>query len=101
MAASTPCQTDGATYGIKIGADTVMCLIELPFQFDLDEAETSLLKTNIHNAMELVLARYFVRALREGPGKHAASAPEDLGERGETAGQESWSTRGRALREDT
>lgn len=59
MAISSPCQTDGAVYGIQISDDTIMCHVELPFQLGLNETEVELLRTNLHNAVELVLARYW------------------------------------------
>jgi len=61
MAINTPCQTDGAIYGISITQDTVMCMVELPFSLDLNSNEENTLRTNLHNALELVLARYFPR----------------------------------------
>lgn len=59
MAAETPCQTDGAVYGFALTANTVMCHVELPFSLALDAAGVSLLRANLHNALELVLARYW------------------------------------------
>lgn len=59
MATETPCQTDGAVYGFAITDDTVMCHVELPFSLALTDDELALLKANLHNALELVLARYW------------------------------------------
>jgi hypothetical protein len=59
MAISSSCQTDGAIYAIQISDDTIMCHVELPFQLALNEKEMELLRTNLHNAFELVLARYW------------------------------------------
>lgn len=59
MAEETRCQTDGAVYGFAITVNTVMVHVELPFPLGLTDDETSLLKSNLHNAIELVLARYW------------------------------------------
>jgi hypothetical protein len=66
MAEGTPCQTDGAVYGIAISDDTVMCHVELPFRLSLTDSQVELLRTNLHNAMELVLARYWSGVGEEG-----------------------------------
>lgn len=59
MATATPCQTHGAVYGIEIGARQISVTVELPFVLDIDQiAET--LRANLHNAVELVLAPYFM-----------------------------------------
>lgn len=61
MVKESPCQTDGAVYGFSLSKDTLMCHVELPFELDLNEDELKLLKTNLHNALELVLARYWIK----------------------------------------
>ena len=58
-AVKTECQTDGAIYQAEISEDTITMTVKLPFALDLDENEAKLLESNIHNAMELVLAPYF------------------------------------------
>ena len=59
MANKTKCQTPGAMFTTCVCSHAVKCTVELPFKLDLSEKEARLLETNIHNAMELVLARYF------------------------------------------
>ena len=59
MANSTPCQTNDAIYGIILTQNSVSVKVELPFELELDDENMEILKTNLHNAMELVLARYF------------------------------------------
>jgi hypothetical protein len=61
MAERTPCQTDGAIYGTKITEDTIMCHVELPFRLALTDSQAVVLRLNLHNALELVLARYWPR----------------------------------------
>ena len=59
MAESTECQTDGAVYGFAVTDNTVMCHVELPFSLKLTDDEMKLLRKNLHNVIELVLARYW------------------------------------------
>jgi len=59
MAIKTKCQTPGAHFHTKISARVIDCKIELPMELDLTNEEAALLETNLHNALELVLARYF------------------------------------------
>lgn len=62
MAEATPCQTPGAFFHTVIHGveNTVVTVaVELPHNLNLTEDEAKLLETNIHNALELVLARYF------------------------------------------
>jgi hypothetical protein len=58
-AVKTKCQTPDAQFKIKITDDKVSVEVELPMKLDLTEDEAKLLESNIHNAMELVLATYF------------------------------------------
>ena len=58
-AVRTECQTPDANYNIEISDDKVSVEVELPMDLDLTEDEAKLLESNIHNAMELVLAPYF------------------------------------------
>lgn len=61
MAMQTPCQTPGADFSIHISADTIGVLVDLPFEFtNMSEDEAKILEANLHNAVELVLAPYFV-----------------------------------------
>lgn len=61
MAKKTPCQTPGAQFHIRISQKKVECKIDLPLELNLTEEEAIVLDTNLHNALELVLARYFVK----------------------------------------
>ena len=61
MALSTPCQTSGTDFHTHIVDNHIVVLIELPFDLDLTEEAAEMLEANLHNAMELVLAPYFVR----------------------------------------
>lgn len=58
-AMETECQTPDAVYNIKINDKSVLCNVELPFPIELSEEEAKQLESNIHNAMELVLSKYF------------------------------------------
>ena len=55
----TPCQTPGAVFNIDINDESVTCKVELPFSLDLSNDEAKELEGNIHNAIELVLSKYF------------------------------------------
>lgn len=58
-AVKTECQTPDAQFNIDISDEKVSVEVELPMKLDLTEDEAKLLESNIHNAMELVLAPYF------------------------------------------
>ena len=58
-AVKTECQTPDAKFNIEINDEKVSVEVELPMKLDLTEDEAKLLESNIHNAMELVLAPYF------------------------------------------
>lgn len=60
MAHSTVCQTPGAGYNTHISSDHIEVVVEFPRGFSFTKQEAELLEANIHNAMELVLARYFM-----------------------------------------
>lgn len=60
MANQTTCQTPGAQFHVHISEDKIEASVDLPMQLNLTEEEAKLLDANIHNALELVLARYFV-----------------------------------------
>jgi hypothetical protein len=59
MANQTVCQTPGAQFHIHVSEGFVDCKVDLPEPLKLTEEEAKLLETNLHNALELVLARYF------------------------------------------
>ena len=58
-AVRTECQTGGAVYKIDISEDNITAVVNLPFELQLDKDEAKLLESNIHNALELVMAPYF------------------------------------------
>jgi hypothetical protein len=60
MAVRTPCQTPGTQFHIHVGKDTVAIRLDLPpGVLNLTEDDATLLESNLHNALEQVLARYF------------------------------------------
>lgn len=59
MANKTTCQTPDAQFHTKIEDKAIYCKVDLPFDLKLTNDEAEILDTNIHNAMELVLAKYF------------------------------------------
>jgi hypothetical protein len=61
MAVSTRCQTPGAVFHTTIKPKLVAVSVDTPFALPLTEAEAVLLESNLHNAFELVLSRYFTR----------------------------------------
>jgi len=61
MARRTKCQTPGARFHTHVSAATVEVRVELPCALDLNEEGARLLEANVHNALELVLARYFAQ----------------------------------------
>jgi len=60
MAIATPCQTDGAIFATEIKARQIVVGVGLPFDLDLSEVQAEVLEANLHNALELVLAPYFL-----------------------------------------
>jgi hypothetical protein len=60
MAVTTPCQTPGAVYSTDISDRRVIVVVELGRSIKLTESGAKLLEDNIHNAMDLILARYYV-----------------------------------------
>jgi hypothetical protein len=59
VSVATACQTHGAVYGIEVGPQSVSCRVDLPVPLNLSDEDAVLLEANLHNAVELVLARYF------------------------------------------
>jgi len=59
-AVRTECQTPEAQYHITISGNKISVEVDLPMELDINEDAANLLESNIHNAMELVLARYFI-----------------------------------------
>jgi hypothetical protein len=58
-AVKTECQTPGTQYQIDISDKAISVNIELPMKLDIDEEEAKLLESNLHNAIEIVLSKYF------------------------------------------
>ena len=61
MAQAAECQTPGAVFHTKIHGREVKVSVKLPFNLELSDEEAEVLDANMHNALELVLARYFVQ----------------------------------------
>lgn len=59
MAMQTPCQTSGAVFSTRIAGDGISVDVDFGKRINLGEEEAELLEANIHNALELVLARYY------------------------------------------
>jgi hypothetical protein len=65
MASYTDCQTPGAIYELIVEPEDeesvkkVGCIVTLPRRIKLTDRERDVLEANMHNAMELVLARFF------------------------------------------
>ena len=60
-ALKTTCQTPEANFSISIKKDSVKCEVKLPFDLDISEKEAEDLEKNIHNSLETVLAKYFIK----------------------------------------
>jgi hypothetical protein len=65
------CQTPGAQFHTRISPREVACTVTLPHPLTLTEKQASELDTNMHNAVELVLARYFPQTDRHTAGPDA------------------------------
>jgi hypothetical protein len=61
MAMSTVCQTPDAYYDIHITEKFINVTVGFGRSLTLNEEEATLLDANVHNALELVLARYYVK----------------------------------------
>jgi hypothetical protein len=60
MALATPCQTPGAHYNVHIGEHTIVVHVNLGADtLHLSHRSAELLEANLHNAVELVLSRYY------------------------------------------
>ena len=62
MARSTKCQTPDAHFHISTNPKEILVRVEFGRTIDLNEKEAELLEDNIHNVLELVLARYYIKA---------------------------------------
>lgn len=75
MAVATTCQTPGAWFHVRVHSGGVEASVTFPGPVRLDEAGAALLEANVHNALELALARYFpVTGGLPGAGGHGAVA---------------------------
>jgi hypothetical protein len=61
MAIKTVCQTPGAQFHTKIDKKSVEVKVDLPNELKLSKKQAKILDSNLHNALELVLATYFVK----------------------------------------
>lgn len=59
MAVQTPCQTPGANFETHITPRGITVTVLFGKRIELSEDEAKTLDDNIHNALELVLARYY------------------------------------------
>lgn len=60
MAVATPCQTRGATYTISITPHKVAVEVDLGRDtLHLGEESAAILEANLHNAVELVMSRFY------------------------------------------
>jgi hypothetical protein len=60
MAVTTACQTPGANISTHISPRGVTLHVEFGRWINLDENEAELLESNLHNAVEMVLAKYYL-----------------------------------------
>ena len=56
---STKCLTSGAQFHISVSPNNIGVNVDLPFQLNLNEDEAIEMETLLHNAIELVLSRYW------------------------------------------
>lgn len=60
MAIATACQTPGALYSTTIEKHKVTVVVDLGHdELHLGEESAALIEANLHNAVELVLARFY------------------------------------------
>lgn len=60
MALSTPCQTPGAVYHTTIEKHKITVVVDLGHdELHLSTESAALVEANLHNAVELVLARFY------------------------------------------
>ena len=57
---STKCLTSGAQFHISVTPNNIGVNVDLPFQLNLNEDEAIEMETLLHNAIELVLSRYWI-----------------------------------------
>ena len=56
---NTKCLTSGAMFHTSIKPERVGIEVDMPFDLDIDEEESEILETLLHNVVELVLRPYF------------------------------------------
>jgi len=56
---ATECLTNGAQFNTQIEPRKVSISVDMPFDLNIDEEEAIKLENLLHNAVELVLSRYF------------------------------------------
>ena len=56
---ATKCLTSGAYFSTHVEPRRVSIAVDMPFELDIDEEEAIELETLLHNAVELVMSRYF------------------------------------------
>jgi len=66
MAMPTECQTPGAQFHTITSDEKLLVSVDFGRRLNLSEEEAVLLETNVHNALELVLARYYTKSYRSG-----------------------------------
>jgi hypothetical protein len=71
VANATPCQTPGAQFTTHINKIGALVNVAFGRTIDLTEDEAALLETNLHNAVELVLAPLWARTAL--CGKHTGT----------------------------
>jgi hypothetical protein len=60
MALATPCQTPGAVYRTRIEDNKITIQVDLGNDtLHLSEESATIIEANLHNAVELVLARFY------------------------------------------
>jgi hypothetical protein len=55
------CRTPGAVFHITITPQAVTCQVDLPDPLGLDEGAAAALESDLHDAVEHVLVRFFPR----------------------------------------
>ncbi len=60
-ALKTECMTPGVKYHTDISKNNIKIVLDLPEDLKLNNEEAKLLEKNIHNALEIVLAKYYIK----------------------------------------
>lgn len=61
MAIETECQTNGAVFHTEISDRSISVKVDFGRTIYLTQEEAELLESNLHNAVELVLAPYYAK----------------------------------------